>query len=54
LQLERNLDDQQTVRGALEKALGPNPAPVILPNESPILKVAFFNRINIWFNFIHS
>jgi hypothetical protein len=41
VQLERHLDDQQTVRGALEKALGPDPAPVTLSNESPILKVAF-------------
>ncbi|VAH46441.1 uncharacterized protein LOC119363859 isoform X1 [Triticum dicoccoides] len=38
VQLERHLDDQQTVRGALEKALGPNPAPVTLSNESPILQ----------------
>uniref|UniRef100_A0ACD5UXH8 Uncharacterized protein n=4 Tax=Avena sativa TaxID=4498 RepID=A0ACD5UXH8_AVESA len=40
VQLERHLDDQQTVRGALEKALGPDPAPVTLSNESPILKPA--------------
>ncbi|XP_044969940.1 uncharacterized protein LOC123430094 isoform X1 [Hordeum vulgare subsp. vulgare] len=38
VQLERHLDDQQTVRGALEKALGPNPAPVTLSNDSPILQ----------------
>ncbi|KAF7015949.1 hypothetical protein CFC21_029665 [Triticum aestivum] len=38
VQLERHLDDQQTVRGALEKALGPNPAPLTLSNESPILQ----------------
>ncbi|XP_047064553.1 uncharacterized protein LOC124672358 [Lolium rigidum] len=40
VQLERHLDDQQTVRGALEKALGPDPAPFTLSNESPILKPA--------------
>lgn len=38
LQLERHLDDQQMVRGALEKALGPDPAPVTIPNETPMLK----------------
>ncbi|KAM0853046.1 hypothetical protein ACQ4PT_051357 [Festuca glaucescens] len=40
VQLERHLDDQQTVRGALEKALGPDPAPVTMSYESPILKPA--------------
>ncbi|TVU40909.1 hypothetical protein EJB05_14393 [Eragrostis curvula] len=40
LQLEMHLKDQQVVRGALEKALGPDPAPVTLQNESPILKPA--------------
>ncbi|XP_062188781.1 uncharacterized protein LOC133892053 [Phragmites australis] len=40
LQLEMHLKDQQVVRGALEKALGPDPAPVTLPNESSVLKPA--------------
>ncbi|KAL6880420.1 hypothetical protein ACP4OV_011985 [Aristida adscensionis] len=40
LQLEMHLKDQQVVRGALEKALGPDPAPVSLPNDSPMLKPA--------------
>jgi hypothetical protein len=40
LQLEMHLKDQQMVRGALEKALGPNPAPVTVPHESPMLKVS--------------
>ncbi|XP_062186453.1 uncharacterized protein LOC133890029 [Phragmites australis] len=40
LQLETHLKDQQVVRGALEKALGPDPAPFTLPNESPVLKPA--------------
>ncbi|KAL6647133.1 hypothetical protein ACP70R_014570 [Stipagrostis hirtigluma subsp. patula] len=40
LQLEMHLKDQQVVRGALEKALGPDPAPVTLPNDSPMLKPA--------------
>ncbi|GJN10390.1 hypothetical protein PR202_ga28478 [Eleusine coracana subsp. coracana] len=40
LQLEMHLKDQQVVRGALEKALGPDPAPVTLPNESSMLKPA--------------
>uniref|UniRef100_A0A0A9CMJ7 DUF547 domain-containing protein n=1 Tax=Arundo donax TaxID=35708 RepID=A0A0A9CMJ7_ARUDO len=35
-----HLKDQQVVRGALEKALGPDPAPVTLLNESPELKPA--------------
>ncbi|KAG8100783.1 hypothetical protein GUJ93_ZPchr0013g37975 [Zizania palustris] len=39
LQLERHLKDQQVVRGALEKALGPDPAPVTLSHESPMLKI---------------
>lgn len=42
LQLESHLKDQQVVRGALEKALGPDPdhpAPVNLSLESPMLKV---------------
>jgi hypothetical protein len=45
LQLEMHLKDQQVVRGALEKALGPNdddpaaPAPPTLQHESPALKV---------------
>lgn len=42
LQLEMHLKDQQVVRGALEKALGPDPAPVTLPNESPMLKVTLY------------
>ena len=41
LQLEMHLKDQQVVRGALEKALGPDPAPVTLQNESPMLKVFY-------------
>ncbi|KAG0541495.1 hypothetical protein BDA96_02G021500 [Sorghum bicolor] len=46
LQLEMHLKDQQVVRGALEKALGPNdddpaaPAPPTLQHESPALKPA--------------
>ncbi|OEL25106.1 hypothetical protein BAE44_0013876 [Dichanthelium oligosanthes] len=40
LQLEMHLKDQQVVRGALEKALGPDPAPITLQNESPMLKPA--------------
>ncbi|CAM0905253.1 unnamed protein product [Alopecurus aequalis] len=40
VQLEKHLDDQQTVRGALEKALGPDPAPVTMSNQSPLLKPA--------------
>jgi hypothetical protein len=39
LQLEMHLKDQQMVRGALEKALGPEPAPVSVPDESTMLKV---------------
>ncbi|KAK8458849.1 hypothetical protein SEVIR_2G026400v4 [Setaria viridis] len=35
-----HLKDQQVVRGALEKALGPDPAPITLQNESPMLKPA--------------
>ena len=42
LQLEMHLKDQQVVRGALEKALGPDPAPITLENESPMLKVPPF------------
>uniref|UniRef100_A0A0D9WV34 DUF547 domain-containing protein n=1 Tax=Leersia perrieri TaxID=77586 RepID=A0A0D9WV34_9ORYZ len=39
LQLERHLKDQQVVRGALEKALGPDhPAPVTISQEKPIQK----------------
>ncbi|KAJ1287591.1 hypothetical protein BS78_02G021500 [Paspalum vaginatum] len=40
LQLEMHLKDQQVVRGALEKALGPAAAPVALQDESPMLKPA--------------
>ncbi|CAN6202918.1 unnamed protein product [Urochloa humidicola] len=40
LQLEMHLKDQQVVRGALEKALGPGPDPITLQNESPMLKPA--------------
>uniref|UniRef100_J3MI97 DUF547 domain-containing protein n=1 Tax=Oryza brachyantha TaxID=4533 RepID=J3MI97_ORYBR len=42
LQLERHLKDQEVVRGALEKALGPpdHPAPVTISHESPLLKPA--------------
>ena len=44
LQLEMHLKDQQVVRGALEKALGPDDdpaaaAPPTLQHESPALKV---------------
>jgi hypothetical protein len=43
LQLEMHLKDQQVVRGALEKALGPEDdpaaAPPTLQYESPALKV---------------
>ncbi|XP_062212532.1 uncharacterized protein LOC133913403 isoform X2 [Phragmites australis] len=40
LQLEKHLKDQQVVRGALEKALGPNAAPVNLSSENPMPKAA--------------
>ncbi|CAN6181100.1 unnamed protein product [Urochloa humidicola] len=40
LQLEMHLKDQQVVRGALEKALGPDPSPITLQDESPMLKPA--------------
>ncbi|KAK1643817.1 hypothetical protein QYE76_061622 [Lolium multiflorum] len=40
LQLEKHLKDQQVVRGALEKALGPNAAPVNLSHENPMPKAA--------------
>jgi hypothetical protein len=43
LQLEMHLKDQQVVRGALKKALGPDDdpaaAPPTLQHESPALKV---------------
>jgi hypothetical protein len=41
LQLEKHLKDQQVMRGALEKALGPNAtaAPVNVSNENPMPKV---------------
>ena len=39
LQLEKHLKDQQVVRGSLEKALGPNAAPVNLSHENPMPKV---------------
>ncbi|EEC81445.1 hypothetical protein OsI_24730 [Oryza sativa Indica Group] len=48
LQLESHLKDQQVVRGALEKALGPDPdhpAPVNLSLESPMLKVQPANEL---------
>ncbi|KAL5196749.1 hypothetical protein ABZP36_000261 [Zizania latifolia] len=45
LQLERHLKDQQVVRGALEKALGPDPAPVTLSHESPMLKIQPANEL---------
>ncbi|KAF0888332.1 hypothetical protein E2562_014165 [Oryza meyeriana var. granulata] len=39
LQLEKHLKDQQVMRGALEKALGPNAAaPVNVSNENPMPK----------------
>ncbi|WVZ60699.1 hypothetical protein U9M48_010685 [Paspalum notatum var. saurae] len=40
LQLEKHLKDQLVVRGALEKALGPNTAPVNLSPENPMPKSA--------------
>ncbi|TVU44818.1 hypothetical protein EJB05_04278 [Eragrostis curvula] len=40
MQLEKHLKDQQLVRGALEKALGPNAAPVNLSLENPMPKAA--------------
>uniref|UniRef100_A0A0E0KJH2 DUF547 domain-containing protein n=1 Tax=Oryza punctata TaxID=4537 RepID=A0A0E0KJH2_ORYPU len=42
LQLEKHLKDQQVMRGALEKALGPNSAaaPVNVSNENPMPKDA--------------
>ncbi|OEL35366.1 hypothetical protein BAE44_0003615 [Dichanthelium oligosanthes] len=40
LQLEKHLKDQQVVRGALEKALGPGAAPVNLSPENPMPKAA--------------
>ncbi|RCV40712.1 hypothetical protein SETIT_9G077100v2 [Setaria italica] len=40
LQLEKHLKDQQVVRGALEKALGPDAAPVNLSPENPMPKAA--------------
>uniref|UniRef100_A0A0E0LGL5 DUF547 domain-containing protein n=1 Tax=Oryza punctata TaxID=4537 RepID=A0A0E0LGL5_ORYPU len=49
LQLESHLKDQQVVRGALEKALGPDPDhlahPVNLSHESPMLKVQPANEL---------
>ncbi|KAL5198318.1 hypothetical protein ABZP36_001830 [Zizania latifolia] len=45
LQLEKHLKDQQVVRGALEKALGPAPAPVTLSRESPMLKIQPANKL---------
>jgi hypothetical protein len=42
MQLEKHLKDQQVVRGALEKALGPDAAPVNLSPENPMPKVIFF------------
>uniref|UniRef100_J3LT75 DUF547 domain-containing protein n=1 Tax=Oryza brachyantha TaxID=4533 RepID=J3LT75_ORYBR len=39
LQLEKHLKDQQVMRGALEKALGPNAAPPVnVSNENPMPK----------------
>jgi hypothetical protein len=43
LQLEKHLKDQQVVRGALEKALGPNAAQVNLSPENPVPKVTIFH-----------
>lgn len=40
LQLEKHLKDQQAVRGALEKALGPNAGPVSLSPENPMPQAA--------------
>ncbi|KQK13004.1 uncharacterized protein LOC100839346 isoform X2 [Brachypodium distachyon] len=40
LQLEKHLKDQQGVRGALEKALGPNAVPVNLSHENPMPNAA--------------
>ncbi|KAF0908302.1 hypothetical protein E2562_024716 [Oryza meyeriana var. granulata] len=45
LQLERHLKDQQVVRGALEKALGPDPAPATLSHEIPMLKIQPANEL---------
>ncbi|XP_039828398.1 uncharacterized protein LOC120689967 isoform X5 [Panicum virgatum] len=39
-ELEKHLKDQQVVRGALEKALGPDAAPVSLSPENPMPKAA--------------
>ncbi|CAN6309181.1 unnamed protein product [Urochloa humidicola] len=40
LELEKHLKDQQVVRGALEKALGPDGAPVNISHENPMPKAA--------------
>ncbi|CAN6286695.1 unnamed protein product [Urochloa humidicola] len=40
LQLEKHLKDQQVVRGALEKALGPDAAPANMSPENPMPKAA--------------
>jgi hypothetical protein len=50
LQLEVHLKDQQMVRGALEKALGPDPAPVSVPDESTMLKVPALQPDKFMFN----
>jgi hypothetical protein len=44
LQLEKHLKDQQVVRGALEKSLGPNAGPVNQSVENPMPKVALSLR----------
>jgi hypothetical protein len=45
LQLEKHLKDQQAVRGALEKALGPNAGPVSLSPENPMPQVCFVQEL---------
>jgi hypothetical protein len=44
LQLEKHLKDQQVMRGALEKSLGPNAGPVNQSVENPMPKVALTLR----------
>ena len=44
LQLEKHLKDQQDVRGSLEKALGPDAAPVSSSPENPMPKVIYLPK----------
>jgi hypothetical protein len=52
LQLEKHLKDQQVVRGALEKALGPNAAPVNLSHENPVPKVTPSTKYFCYFSYL--